>query len=113
MVREARALLGDIETVAVKEGITRSAAQCLHPEVAQQRIRQASERALRLQVSPFVVPAPITLRIVFQRAVHADMAGLVPGSQRVDGRTVDWVGEDMPAVYRVFRAMATLAAAAG
>jgi len=112
MVQEARALLGDIETVAVKKGITRSAAQCLHPEVARLRIRQAAEQALALQVPPFVVPPPITLRIVFLRAVHADMADLVPGSRRVDGRTVEWVGEDMPAVYRVFRAMATLAAAA-
>jgi len=115
VAQEARALLGDIETVAVKQGITRSAAQCLHPEVARQRIRQAAERALslRLKTSPFLVPPPITLRIVFQRAVHADMAGLVPGSHRVDGRTVDWVGGEMPAVYGVFRAMATLASAAG
>ena len=111
VTEEARILLGEIETVAVKDGVTRSAAQCLHPEVAQERIRQAAERALSLTVSPFVVPPPITLRIVFQRAIHADMASLVPGSQRVDGRTVEWSGEDMPTVYKVFRAMATLSRA--
>ena len=63
------------------------------------------------EVAPFVVPAPITLRVVFQRAIHADVAALVPGSERVNGRTVAWTGEDMPTVYKVFEAMATLAAA--
>ena len=46
VTEEARTLLGEIETVAVKDGVTRSAAQCLHPEVAQERIRQAAERAV-------------------------------------------------------------------
>jgi len=109
VTEEARALLGEIETVAVKEGVTRTAARCLHPEVACKRIRQAAERALSLNVSPFVVPPPITVRVVFQRAAHADMAGLVPGSQRVDGHTVEWTGDDMPAVYKTFRAMTSLA----
>jgi D-amino peptidase len=111
VTEEANALLGEIETVAVKDGVTRSAARCLHPEVAHKRIRQAAERALRLTVSPFVMPSPITLQVVFQRAIHADMAALVPGSQRVDGRTVEWAGEDMPAVYKVFRAMGYLSKA--
>jgi len=109
VAQEARTLLGHIETVAVKEGITRSAARCLHPEVARAQIRRAAQRALSLTAAPFVVPSPIALRIAFQRAAHADMAELVPGCQRVDGRTVEWLGQDMPAVYRVFRAMATLA----
>ena len=111
VTEEAHALLGEIETVAVKDGVTRSAARCLHPEVAHERIRQAAERALNLAVPPFVVPSPITLRVVFQRASHADMAALVPGSQRVDGRTVEWTGEDMSTVYKVFRAMAALSKA--
>jgi D-amino peptidase len=110
---EARALLGDVETVAVKEGVARTAAQCLHPLVAQERIRQAAERALARNVAPFVVPPPIVLRIVFHRAAHVDMAELVPGSRRLDGRTIEWAGDDMPAVYKVFRAMTTLAWSAG
>ena len=113
VTEEARALLGEIETVAVKDGVARTAARCLHPQVAQERICQAAERALRLGARPLVVPAPITLRVVFQRAQHADVAELVPGSRRVDGRTVEWTGDDMPAVYKVFRAMTTLAWSGG
>ena len=112
VTEEARALLGDIETVAVKEGVARTAARCPHPEVAQERIRQAAERAVKPVTMPFIVSPPITLRVVFHRAAHVDMAELIPGSQRVDGRTVEWTGDDMPTVYKVFRAMATLAGAA-
>ncbi|MCL0035967.1 M55 family metallopeptidase [Dehalococcoidia bacterium] len=108
---EARALLGNIETVTVKDGVMRTAARCLHPQVAQKQIREAAQRALRLNVAPFVVSPPITLRVVFQRASHADMAALIPTSRWVDGRTVEWVGKGMPAVYEVFRAMMVLSLA--
>jgi len=109
VTKEARDLLGDIETVAVKEGVARTAARCLHPEVARERIREAAERAMKLVVSPFVVPPPITVRVVFQRAAHADAAAMIPGSERVDGRTVAWTGGDMQTVYTTFRAMVGLA----
>jgi D-amino peptidase len=109
VTEEARALLGPIETVTVKNGFARTAAQCLHPEVAREHIRQAAERAMKLTVSPFVVPPPVLLEVVFQRTANADMAELVPGSQRADGRTVTWTGEELPAVYKAFRAMIALA----
>jgi len=112
VTEEARALLGAIETVAVKDGVARSAARCLHPQVAQERIRQAARRALGLDVAPFVVSPPIDLSVAFARAAQADLAALLPGSRRVDGRTVEWRGDDMPTVYRAWRAMVTLAGAA-
>jgi D-amino peptidase len=105
---EARGLLGDIETVAVKEGISQTAARCLHPDVACARIREAAERAMMLTVSPFVISPPITARIAFQRPIYAEMAALIPGSERVDGCTVTWTGNDMPTVYKAFQAMASL-----
>ena len=43
---EARALLGDVETVAVKKGIDRFAAELLPPIVAHALIREAAARAL-------------------------------------------------------------------
>lgn len=110
VTKEARALLGEIETAAVKEGVSRTAARCLHPETACEQIRQAAERALKVNVTPFVVPPPITARVAFARAAHADMAALIPGSVRVDGRTVAWTGDDMATVYKTFRAMTSLSA---
>jgi D-amino peptidase len=99
--------------VQVKEGYTRVAARCLHPQVAQERIREGARRALESSVAPFVLPTPITVRIEFHRALHADMAALTPGSRRLDGRTVAWTGENMQAVYGAFQAMMSLAARAG
>jgi D-amino peptidase len=109
---EARELLGDIETVVVKQAVSRTAAQCLHPDVAQSRIREAAERALGLSVAPFALEPPITLRATFYRAAHVDLAVLTPGSRRVAGRVLEWTGDSMPEVYLAFRAMVTLAGAA-
>jgi D-amino peptidase len=112
VTEEAQTLLGEIETVAVKDGVARMAARCLHPDVAHAHIRQAAKRATKLIAMPFIVSPPITLRVIFHRAAHVDMAELVPGSQRVNGRTIEWTGDDIPTVYKVFRAMATLAGSA-
>jgi D-amino peptidase len=106
---EARALLGDIETVAVKEGISSSAAVCLHPEVAHRLIREAAQRAIRSKARPFAPQAPITMRLTLQRAGMVDMAALVAGSKRIDGRSIEWTGKDMMEIYGIFQAMTALA----
>ena len=108
VTKEARALLGEIETVTVKEAVTQTAAKCLHPKVVQKRIREAAERALKLSVPPYVLSSPITVQIVFQRAGQAAMAEMMPGTRLVDGRTVEWTGEDMPTVYKATKAMLNL-----
>jgi D-aminopeptidase len=83
----------------------------LHPELAHERIRQAAERALKLDIAPLALTSPITVSVTFQNALYADKASLIPGSRRADGRTVEWVGDDMPAVYKAFEAMTALAGA--
>jgi len=59
--REARELLGDIETAAVKTGYDTHHAECLHPGRARALIREKVTAGLeRLQdFRPFVVPGPI------------------------------------------------------
>jgi len=107
VTEETRALL--IETVSVKHAVTRTAARCLHPQVAQKRIHQAARRAVKCAIPPLALTPPITVRIAFQRAGQAAQAGLIPGSRLTDGRTVEWTGEDMPTVYRTARATLQLA----
>jgi D-amino peptidase len=109
LIREAVALLGNVETVAVKEGITRTSARCLSPALSAGKIKEAARRALKSNFSVFSVDPPITMKVVFHRAIHADMASLVPATRRIDGRTVEWTGEDMIVVYQVYRAMLALA----
>jgi len=39
----------------------------------------------------------------------AEVAELIPGSKRIDGRTLSYTSKDMVEVYRAFLAMITLA----
>jgi len=110
LVEEAQALLGPVEGVAVKESCGRYAAKCLAPEEAHKLIRQAAERALSKRgAKPFVVEPPITLAIDFTSSAHLDMAELIPGSRRTGGRHIEYTHDDLLTVYKVWRAMLTLA----
>lgn len=113
LIDEARSILGDIETVAVKQAYGMRAARCLAPSKARQLIKEAAARAVQKGGTAFVVSSPITLTVGFQRSVHAEMAELVPGTRRLDSRTIEFVHEDMPTLYRAWRAMVGLATLAG
>ncbi len=110
---EARAILGELETVEVKQAYGRMTAECLSPEEAQQRIQAAAAQAVSRLVkgrapSPLRVAPPITLVIDFVHSEMADRAAMLPGSQR-DGRRWTYTAEDMPAVYNAFRTAMALA----
>lgn len=109
VVEEAQALLDGVETVVVKEAMTRMAARCIHPRVARERIREASRRAMDGKGGSFQVSSPVNLAVSFKSSLYADQAMLLPDTDRIDGVTVGWQGEDMSTVYRVFRAMMMLA----
>jgi len=113
LVGEARALLGDIEAVSVKQAYGMRAARCLTPSRAHRLIKEAAERAVQKGGIPFVIAPPITLTVSFQQSIHAEMAELVPCTRRLDGRTVEFMHEDMPTLYRAWRAMVGLATLAG
>jgi D-amino peptidase len=107
---EARLLLGDqVETVVVKQSVGRFAARSLAPTVACQRIRTGAAAALRKKHLPFTFDSPIGEEVDFVESHMADMAELVPGSQRVGGRTVRYGGSDYLEVFRAWRAMYNLA----
>jgi D-amino peptidase len=109
VVAEAQGLLDGIETVVVKEALTRMAARCIHPGIVQTRIRDASRRAMEGSGALFRISCPAKLQVAFKSSLYADQAMLMPGAERVDGLTVAWHGDDMPTTYKVFRAMMMLA----
>lgn len=109
LVEEAKALLGpSLETVMVKEGYGTQAAKCLSPQRAQQLIREAAERALKGHGRPFRVSPPFSLTVDFARGVQSEMAELIPGVVRLEGRRVEYTHDDYLTVYKVFRAMNSL-----
>ena len=110
LAAEARGLLGPgVETVVVKEAISRYAARCLAPGEARRRIGDGVGRALGRVHKPYTAGTPVTIETEFARSVHADMAELVPGSERTGGRTVRFRHDDYRAAFRAWRAMYNLA----
>jgi D-amino peptidase len=108
-VQEAIDLLGPIEAVIVKTANGSMSAQCLPIEETRTAIRHAAAHAMVRQIPPLIVSAPIRLRVELTRPEQIDRALRVPGSVRVDGVTLEWLGDGMVSVYHAFRAIAGLA----
>lgn len=108
---EAKALLGNVEAVTVKEAVSRWSAKCVHPNKARQMIRQGAISALkrRSEMRPFKLKPPFELRLELMNAGMADAAELVPDVKRVAPRVVTYASDDFIKIYKAFRAMVTLA----
>lgn len=114
---EARALLGDrIQTIAVKEAVSRHAARHLSPETARALIRDSMRETVEdarrhgvARAKRFVLPPPVTLEVDFAQTVHADHAAMAPGIVRTAPRTASARYEDFREVFRAFRTMFNLA----
>lgn len=113
-VAEAEALIDGIAVVPVKEGFGKYCALCIHPTAAREKIRRAAETAVKraAQCEPFVIPPPVALGIDFGDSAMADMATLIPGTERTADRSMRYVGDDVLSVYKVLRASLLLANAA-
>jgi len=110
--REAVELLGDIETVVVKEAYGRVSARVLSPEIVLPRIREAAERALAEQREAWRLDTPLKVEVDFLRSAEADMAEIVPGAERLTGRTVAYRHEDPQMAFKGLYAMVGLAGVA-
>ena len=111
VTEEACKFLGNVETVAVKEAVGRYAAKCLTPAKARMAIRDAAFEAVKhvTKFKPFKINPPIKLDIVFVNTGMAELAELVPGTKRVDGRTVSYTSKNFLEIHRALLAMITLA----
>ncbi|MCG5214391.1 M55 family metallopeptidase [Streptosporangium sp. KLBMP 9127] len=101
---EARSLLGDVETVAVKDGIDKFAAELLPPSVAQARIGDGARRALnRLpDFTPYQTAPPYTLGIEWNSTAIAAGCALIPGVKTVGPRHIEFVTDDFAQIMALF-----------
>lgn len=102
---EARALIPEIETAAVKQGLSRNSAISLSPARARRLIADGVARAVKSHrdspVRPVVWPGPYVLEKRFFYTDAADAAADAPDAERVDGQTVRFRGEEIRSlVYR-------------
>jgi len=88
--REAESQFPGIVAVAVKRGLGRNHACCVHPERARELIRQGAAEAVRKAktLQPWRLSPPITLELTYYRSDMADSAAARSGNERVDARTV-------------------------
>ncbi len=93
---EAREFFPGCETVAVKYAINRNSAVVIHPEKAQQMIREAAKRALKPagKVEPLKIDYPAEVVLEFTRSDYADTRADTSGLARVDARTVKWTANN-------------------
>ena len=111
VTEEALSLLRTVETVIVKEGVGRFAARCLSPTKARKIIKEGAARALKRleEFKPFRIESPIKIDVTFIHTGMTEMAELIPGTKRVDGRTVSFFSDDYLQAFKALRAMITLA----
>jgi D-amino peptidase len=110
--RQMSEQLGDIETAVVKQASGRFAAECLSPQVTQELIYAAANRAVERLADgdvpePFVLDTPVRVSVEFFSSDMADRASLLPLTER-EGTCVSFTAHEMTTAYRAFRSMVTL-----
>lgn len=113
-IEHATSQLPWITGVVTKESIGKFAIDSLSPQVARERIAAGAREALAnlKAAKPFVFEPPITMEIDFVLSEQADFAELIPGTQRIDGRTLRYTHSDYLTVFRTFVAAFRLGSAA-
>ncbi len=114
VVEETKAALPWVHGVIVKESIGRYSVNSLSPALAQARIREGARHAIEhiAAAKPFVFAPPIALEIDFAGTQNADFAELIPGFERIGGRTTRFVHDDYRVVFRAFMAALRLGGSA-
>lgn len=112
VVREARSLLGEVETVTVKQALGRYAARCVHPDRTRTLIRGAAREALTrpARFRPYRPELPLEVQLIFHESGQADAAELLPGLERIGELTLAFRAPDPLWAYRTVRVALRLAA---
>lgn len=113
---EAAEWIHGVEAAVVKTACGRSAVRCLTPSQTAPLIRNAAKGAISRLLAgkgpaPLALGGPVRIRIEFMNSQMGDMAALLPGSERLDGRLLEFEAPDMPTAYQRFRAAVGLAGA--
>lgn len=113
-IEQTQAAMPWITGVIVKESIGRFATNSVSPAHACELIREGARAAVGrvAAAKPFVFTAPIELELDFMFTHNADFAELIPGFERIGGRSVRFVHDDFRVLFRAYVAAFRLGAAA-
>ncbi|HEY4439066.1 MAG TPA: M55 family metallopeptidase [Candidatus Elarobacter sp.] len=103
-VEEQEAAMPWITGVVVKDSIGRYATNSVSPARARELIRAGARAAIeRLdEAKLFTFEPPITMELDFQYTHNADFVDMMPGFERIGGRTVRFVHDDYRVVFKAY-----------
>jgi D-amino peptidase len=108
--RQALELLPWGEAVAVKKGLTQSAAEVLPIKRAQKLIREGAKRAVERigELEPLRLEGPVAAEVTWSAPRRAETCALVPGVEQTGTHTVRLVADDQLSALRLLRVLLAL-----
>ena len=102
VVKEARALLGDVEGAVVKWPYGFHSARTMTPEASCELIREKAKSAVARARGrkPWVLTKPVTLELRFKNYRPAELLAYLPIVERVDAHAIRFRGKDMVEVAK-------------
>jgi D-amino peptidase len=103
---QTKGLFGEIESVAVKKGIG-AATLSLHPEIAQQKIKEGVEKAVRSRdkFRPYKLTPPFKLVLTLKDEKMVDNGQYYPGARRTGDWELTYESSDLMGVLKAFSGM--------
>lgn len=101
----------DVESVVVKESVSRFAANCMHPQEVRKLIKSKAEDVLKNKmkiIMPSKLEGPVEIEMKFMHSGMAENAMLMPGVELISPNTVKYVAKDVLEAYKVRSVLITL-----
>src|SRR5699024_237048 len=108
--KEARDVLGNIETAVVKTSIDRWSARCLSMERAHQEITSKAKNAVQRieHFSPYKITGPVEFEIEWTSTAECSRASLIPGSYMKSPRVIAYQANTLYDAWRGIHACLNL-----
>ena len=94
------------ESVILKRSVSRYGAWSESLKVIERKLRDATVKSMQKisnkALKPLKLEYPIEVAVEFLNSGMADIAGLLPGAERIDGRTIKFQAKDIVEAYKTF-----------
>jgi len=104
-----------VETVALKESLSRLAAKSPSMKLLEKELRSATNKAVinvnENSVKTLTLEKPINVSLTLQQTHQADAVSFLPFIERKDALNVEYVAKDMNEAYKTFQAIVSVSSA--